>query len=104
MEFNKIKFIGSRLNAIGMKLVGLQEIDILDGRPVIDRLINHITKKDYDLIIIEDDSLKYATAQEINIIGTSVKPLILIIPLGKENEPLAELAKKILGIDIGDLK
>ncbi len=47
---------------------------------------------------------KYMTPDEINLYAGSISPLVIFIPLPgiKEEQSVYDLAKKILGIDIGD--
>ncbi|MCW1293872.1 MAG: hypothetical protein OH316_01505 [Candidatus Parvarchaeota archaeon] len=102
MEFKHIAFVGSRVNALGLKLAGVEDTRIMEGREAVDEIIRLINEKAYDLIITEEYLMQYTKNSEMNMINTSVAPLILLIPSPEKagEESLEDLSKRILGIDI----
>ncbi len=96
--------IGERELVAGFKLVGINDTFIAspeDGKPIIKELFN---SKKYNVIMVSQSFQKYMSADEINLYTGSLNPLVIFIPLPgiKEEESVYDLAKKILGIDIGD--
>ncbi len=107
MEFKKIVFIGERQDALGLQLAGIDKTLSLSGKEALNEVIKLIKNKEYNLIIAEESIKEYADQNEINLINTSVDPLVLLIP-SKEvlegSESLESLAKRVLGVDITKLK
>ncbi len=107
MEFKKMVFIGERQDSLGLQLAGIDKTFTLKGKEALDEVIKLIKSKEYNLIIAEEDIKEYADQNEINIINTSVDPLVLLIPseeVGENSESLESLAKRVLGVDITKLK
>lgn len=102
MESKRIVFVGSRVNALGFKLSGIEDSKISEGRDAVNQIIKLIDSKGCDLIISEESILKDATNSEISKINSSISPLIILIPSEEinESETLESLAKRILGLDI----
>jgi V/A-type H+-transporting ATPase subunit F len=96
--------IGERELVAGFKLVGINDTFIAnpeDGKSIVKELFH---SKKYNVIMVSQSFEKYMSTDEINIYTGSIIPLVIFIPLPgiKEEESVYDLAKKILGIDIGD--
>ena len=65
---------------------------------------NYINLKKYNVILASQSFQKNLKVDEINEYAGSMDPLVIFIPLPgiKEEESVYDLAKRILGIDIGD--
>jgi Archaeal/vacuolar-type H+-ATPase subunit F len=96
--------IGERELVAGFKLVGINDTFIAEpenGKYIVKELFN---SKKYNVIMVSQSFEKYMSPDEINLYTGSISPLVIFIPIPgiKEEESVYDLAKKILGIDIGD--
>jgi V/A-type H+-transporting ATPase subunit F len=96
--------IGERELVTGFKLVGINDTFTANSEndtPLLKQLFN---SKKYNVILASQSFQKYLSNDEINMYTGSIDPLVIFIPLPgiKEEESVYDLAKKILGIDIGD--
>ncbi len=99
-----ICIIGEREVVIGFKMIGINDTFIVDLPDGVNKLRTLFESNDYNIIMVSQSLQKYLKEDELNIYNTSIKPLIIFIPVPgiKEEESVYDLAKKILGIDIGD--
>jgi vacuolar-type H+-ATPase subunit F/Vma7 len=107
MEFKKIVFIGDRRDALGLKLAGIDNSMDLTGKEALNEVIKLIKRKEYNLIIAEENIKDYADQNELSTINLSIDPLVLLIPsqeAEQSRESLESLAKRVLGVDITKLK
>ncbi|MEM0140108.1 MAG: V-type ATP synthase subunit F [Ferroplasma sp.] len=99
-----ICLIGERELVAGFKLVGIN--DAYEANPETDskKLKDIFTSKKYNVILASQSFQKYIDEDELRLYSTSIDPLVVFIPIPgiKEEESVYDLARKILGIDIGD--
>ena len=96
--------IGEKELITGFKLVGVNDTfmtDSVDGAKLLRELYK---SKKYNVILASQSFQKNLKVDEINEYAGSMDPLVIFIPLPgiKEEESVYDLAKRILGIDIGD--
>lgn len=107
-EFDKIAVIGERKIAMGFEMIGIQDIFISDDpKEMLSMLRSTIASKEYGLIIASDSIMSQIYDDELRKIEAMLKPVVIFIPISKdasEKESVAQLAKRVLGIDISNLK
>ena len=99
-----ICIIGEKELITGFKLVGVNDTFIADPVNGIKFLRELYKSKKYNVILASQSFQKNLKIDEINEYAGSMDPLVIFIPIPgiKEEESVYDLAKKILGIDIGD--
>ncbi len=99
-----ICLIGERELVAGFKLVGINDTFEADPEKDSPKLRKIFNSKKYNVILASQSFQKYISEDELKIYSTSMNPLVVFIPIPgiKEEESVYDLAKKILGIDIGD--
>ena len=102
MEYKNIITVGTREVVLGLKLAGVSDGIICDGRKAVDTVLDLMRTKKHSMIIAEEEIIKYAKRQEIISMNTSIDPLVILIPAYGQDikEPIEILAKRTLGIDI----
>ncbi len=96
--------IGEREVVMGFKLIGVNDIFIVDLPEGVNKLRELFKSNDYSTIMVSQSLQRYLKEDELNIYNISMNPLVIFIPVPgiKEEESVYDLAKRILGIDIGD--
>jgi V/A-type H+-transporting ATPase subunit F len=99
-----ICIIGEKELITGFKLVGVNDTFIADSVNGIKFLRELYKSRKYNVILASQSLQKNLKIDEINEYAGSMDPLVIFIPIPgiKEEESVYDLAKKILGIDIGD--
>jgi V/A-type H+-transporting ATPase subunit F len=99
-----ICIIGEKELITGFKLVGVNDTFTADPVNGIKFLRELYKSKKYNVILASQSFQKNLKIDEINEYAGSMDPLVIFIPIPgiKEEESVYDLAKKILGIDIGD--
>ncbi len=100
-------FVGERQDALGLRLAGIDKAFSVYGKEALNEVMKLIKSKEYNLIIAEESIKDYADQNEVNMINTSIDPLVLLIPseeVAEAGESLESLAKRVLGVDITKLK
>lgn len=106
LEFEKIAVIGERETALGFKLAGIRDTFIASGNDAVSLLKELMGKKEYGLVIASNAIMDYMDTQTLRIAETSLKPIIVFIPVAEERkkESIEELAKRVLGVNIQALR
>ncbi len=98
---NNVCVIGERELVNGFKLIGIGDAFEFKDKNDVLKIFN---SKSYRYIFLSESTERYFNDNELNILKSSIDPLVIFIPMPgvSEEESVFELAKKILGIDIGD--
>ncbi|SMD30617.1 V-type ATP synthase subunit F [Picrophilus oshimae] len=98
---NNICVIGERELITGFKLIGIGDAFEFKDKNEVLRIFN---AKKYKYIFLSQSTERYFNENELNILKSSIDPLVIFVPMPgiSEEESVFELAKRILGIDIGD--
>ncbi len=101
-KFGKIAFIGERELAIGFKLVGIENIYPVNGDYFQEKLKEIFDSGEYGLILASNSYIDKLDKKFLNLLETSVSPLVIFIPVNqlKEEETIADLARKVLGLKL----
>ncbi|MGC8547113.1 MAG: V-type ATP synthase subunit F [Thermoplasmata archaeon] len=106
-KFGKIAFLGERELAIGFKLVGVENVFIASSDNFSDKLKELYFSGIYGLILVSNTFIDSIDKKFLNILNTSVSPLVVFIPVSEQEkeENISELARRVLGIklDLGGL-
>jgi V/A-type H+-transporting ATPase subunit F len=96
--------IGERELVAGFKLVGINDTFISEPENGVHLLKQMFDSKKYNVIMVSQSFQKYLSDDELKLYSESMEPLVIFIPLPgiKEEESVYDMAKRILGIDIGD--
>jgi len=99
----KIAVIGDRELALGYRLLGVDDTFIVSDSDAIQTVTNVFFSTDFSLIIIADQIRKKLPRLLIEKLEASLSPLVIFMPSPSEQgeeESLAALAKRVLGIDL----
>ncbi len=108
MQLEKIAVLGERKIALGFELVGIKDVFINeDPKAMHDKLFEIINEKIYNLVLASDSVERYLSEEELRSIETMMKPVVIFIPVSADvenKESVEKLAKRVLGIDLSNLK
>ena len=98
-----IAIIGERELVLGFRLIGIENSFIATEEEGLRKFTEVYKSNKYSLIMLSENLKSFMDRKLLDTIETSTKPLVVFIPLpgGKEEESVADLAKRILGVDIG---
>ncbi len=107
MENGRIAVVGERELALGFKLIGISDVFIAEGDEAVNIVNKIIRENEYELVLISESIKRHINAATAKRFESSLKPLIIFIPLKEmehRKETLEQIAKRVLGIDIGNIK
>lgn len=98
-----IAIIGERELVLGFRLIGVENSFIAEDDEGLKKFMEIYKSDKYSLIMLSENLKSQMDRKLLDSIETSTKPLVVFIPLpgGEEEESVADLAKRILGVDIG---
>ncbi|MEM0075490.1 MAG: V-type ATP synthase subunit F [Nitrososphaerota archaeon] len=99
----KIAVVGDRELALGYRLLGVDDTFIVSDSDAPTTIMNLFSSEQYSLIIIADQVRKKLSKAMIEKLEASLAPLVIFMPSPSEQveeESLAALAKRVLGIDL----
>ncbi len=103
----KIAIIAERYISMGFELVGLRDVFIKEGEEAVSTLEGLIPQKEYALIVCEEKIQARIEPSRLRELETSIDPLIIFIPSSKgegTTETVRHMAKRVLGVNIGETK
>ncbi|MGC8608478.1 MAG: V-type ATP synthase subunit F [Thermoplasmata archaeon] len=100
-----ITVIGEREIVLGFRLLGVTNTIIAEGEKSAEKFMEIFQKPSCSLIIASEDIKDRLSRKDLRAVESSSRPLVVFIPLPgrKEEESIEEMAKRILGIDIGSV-
>ena len=99
----KIAIVGDRELVIGYRLIGIDDTFIIDSDEASKKVQELYSSGEFGLIIASDSARSSLPITFLSSIEESIEPLVLFMPSqteNKEEESIAALAKRILGIKI----
>jgi V/A-type H+-transporting ATPase subunit F len=103
-EFSgRIAAVGDRELVLGYSLLGVQDTFMADRENASKLLTNLMSQPEYSLIVVSSSVKKHIPASLREKLEASVSPLVVFTPepySGAQEEPLSELAKRVLGVDL----
>lgn len=103
MKSNEIAVIGEKEYALGFKLIGIKDVFLLSGKEAVEKLKSLLSDSKYDLLLVSDDIIPAMDSKTQYSAENSLKPIVLFMPSLKSEvveEPLRDLAHRVLGVDI----
>ncbi len=102
---NCITVIGEREIVLGFRLLGVTNTIIAEGEKSVEKFMEVFEKPSCSLIIASEDIKDKLDRKVLRNVESSSRPLVVFIPLPghQEEESIEEMAKRILGIDIGSV-
>jgi V/A-type H+-transporting ATPase subunit F len=103
MEFKNVCVIGEREAVLGFKLIGIR--DVFEAEPgKAAQMLQQLISKDYNLIIATESVRRELKSSDLRSIEVMLKPIVIFIstPGETEIESVESMAKRILGIKIGN--
>jgi len=105
-EVLKIVVVGERELVTGYRLIGVNEWYEVDGKEGAKKIISFLERKDVGIIIASDSIREFLSQSERDRVDLTTKPLVVFVPSPKftgekREEAIRDLAKRILGIDVG---
>ncbi len=95
--------VGDRELVIGYRLIGIDDTFIVDSGEASKKIQELYSSGEFGLIIASDSVRSSLPITFLSSIEESIEPLVLFMPSEKENkeeESIAALAKRVLGIKI----
>jgi V/A-type H+-transporting ATPase subunit F len=98
-----VAVLGEREIVMGFKLIGISSCFEINEKNAQSEISRIISRREFSLIIISENMMKYIESKALERMMASTDPLIIFIPMpgGREEESVSKLAKRILGVDIG---
>ncbi len=100
---SKIAVIGDRELSLGYRLLGVDDTFIVSDADAQSIITNVFSSEDFSLIIIAEQVRRKLPRALVERLEASISPLVIFMPApGEEGEEesLAALAKRVLGIDL----
>lgn len=98
-----IAVIGEREIILGFRLIGIEDSFIVDEEKGAEKVMDVYKSGKYSVIMISQNLRKKMDVKLLSKLESSTKPVVVFIPLpgSEEEESIAQLAKRVLGVDIG---
>lgn len=99
----KIAVVGDREVAMGYRLLGVEDTFLVSGEESVKLLTDLLASEDYSLIVISASVRRTIPQSLKERLEASIIPLVVFLPdleTELEEEPLAALARRVLGVDL----
>ncbi|HLH86657.1 MAG TPA: V-type ATP synthase subunit F [Thermoplasmataceae archaeon] len=98
-----LAIIGERELVLGFRLIGIEDTFIAEGKDGAKKLMEIVRSGKYALIMVSENIRGHLEQAEMRYVDFSTFPVVVFIPMpgGKEEESVRDLAKRVLGVDIG---
>lgn len=98
-----IAVIGERELVLGFRLIGIEDSYIADGEKGVEKVMEVYKTGKHSVIMISQNLRKGMDAKLLSKLESSTKPVVVFVPLpgSEEEESIAQLAKRVLGVEIG---
>ncbi|MEM0120285.1 MAG: V-type ATP synthase subunit F [Thermoprotei archaeon] len=100
----KIAVVGERELVLGYRLLGVEDTFTPSSQPEAVKLVNELAGSDkYSLIVLSSAVASVLPQPVREKLEASTYPLVVFMPNPQSevgDEPLAELAKRVLGVDL----
>ncbi|MCL4341758.1 MAG: V-type ATP synthase subunit F [Candidatus Thermoplasmatota archaeon] len=102
-KVGNIAVIGERELVLGFRLVGVENSFIAEKEKGVEALQGMMRDKKFSLIMVSESLKSYMDQRTLRAIDVSTDPVVVFIPLpgGQDLESVNDLAKRILGVEIG---
>ena len=102
-KIGNIAVIGERELVLGFRLVGVDNAFIAEKEKGMELLQEMMREKKFSLIMVSESIKSVMDQRALRAVDTSIDPVVVFIPLpgGQDLESVNDLAKRILGVEIG---
>lgn len=102
-KVGNIAIVAERELILGFRLIGVEHSYIAEKEEGVKKLNGLLSEKKFSLIMISESIKPYMDSKILRFIETSTDPVVVFIPVpgGEDLESVNELAKRVLGVDIG---
>ncbi len=102
-KVGSIAVIGEREIVLGFRLVGVENSFIAEKEKGVEMLQQMMQEKKFSLIMVSESIKPYMDQRTLRAADISTDPVVVFIPLpgGQDLESVNDLAKRILGVEIG---
>lgn len=102
-KVGNIAIVAERELVLGFRLIGVEHSFIAEREKGVNTLNDLLSEKKFSLIMVSESIKSYMDSRTKRFIETSTDPVVVFIPVpgGEDLESVNELAKRVLGVDIG---
>ena len=102
-KVGNIAIVAERELVLGFRLIGVEHSFIAEKEEGVKKLNDLLSEKKFSLIMVSEGIKPYMDSRTLRFIETSTDPVVVFIPVpgGEDLESVNELAKRVLGVDIG---
>ena len=98
-----IAIIAERELVLGFRLLGIENSFIAENVKAVEKLHDLLKEKKFSLIMVSESIKPHMDQKTLRMIDMLTDPVVVFIPLpgGQDLESVNDLAKRVLGVEIG---
>lgn len=102
-KVGSIAIVAERELILGFRLIGVEHSYIAEKEEGVKKLNELLSEKKFSLIMVSESIKPYMDSRILRFIEISTDPVVVFIPVpgGEDLESVNELARRVLGVDIG---
>ncbi len=102
-KVGNIAVVAEREIVLGFRLIGVEHSFIAEKEDGVRTLNDLLNQKKFSLIMVSESIKPFMDSRTRRFTETSTDPVVVFIPVpgGEDLESVNELAKRVLGVDIG---
>lgn len=102
-KVGNIAIVAERELILGFRLIGVEHSYIAEKDEGVRKLNELLNEKKFSLIMVSESIKSYMDSKTLRFTETSTDPVVVFIPVpgGEDLESVNELARRVLGVDIG---
>ena len=102
-KVGNIAVIAERELVLGFRLIGVEHSFVAEKEEGVKLLNDLLSEKKFSLIMVSESIKSFMDGKTLRLIEVSTDPVVVFIPVpgGQDLESVNQLAKRILGVDIG---
>lgn len=102
-KVGSIAVVAERELILGFRLIGVEHSFIAEKEEGVKKLNEILNEKKFSLVMVSESIKPYMDSRTLRFIEISTDPVVVFIPVpgGEDLESVNELAKRVLGVDIG---
>lgn len=102
-KVGNIAIVAEREIVLGFRLIGVEHSFIAEKEEGVKTLNDLLSEKKFSLIMVSESIKPYMDSKTKRFTEVSTDPVVVFIPVpgGEDLESVNELARRVLGVDIG---
>lgn len=102
-KVGSIAIVAERELVLGFRLIGVENSFIAEKEEGVKKLNELLSEKKFSLIMVSESIKEHMDNKTLRFTEISTDPVVVFIPVpgGQDLESVNELAKRVLGVDIG---